>query len=129
MPINYKNYPANWKAFSLYIRFDRAQGRCECTGECGESHAGRCTAMHGQLFYPRLSGRRRVNLELAMIVLTVAHLWQHSCKCTIKCAIDSHVKAMCQACHLAYDVEERAGHARATRQTKKDAQRNLLRLM
>lgn len=123
MPINYKNYPSNWKPFSLHIRFDRAAGRCECEGECGKDHDGRCRARHGQLYWQRTTER------VSMIVLTVAHLWQHTCGCKFKCAIKSHVRAMCQACHLRYDVEERASHARATRQRRKDARRDLLRLM
>jgi hypothetical protein len=124
MPINYKNYPANWRPFSLKIRFDRAAGRCECVGECGIDHEDkRCRARHGQLFMGSNPNR------LSMVVLTVAHLWQHTCNCKIKCAIASHVKALCQACHLRYDVEERAANARATRKAKKDATRNLLRFM
>jgi hypothetical protein len=129
VPIDYKKYPLHWKLFSLHIRFDRAQGRCECEDECGADHKGRCKARHGQFFW---SFKRFFNGEMlkrSMIVLTVAHLWKHTCDCENKCAIPSHVKAMCQDCHLRYDVEERAEHARATRQQKKDGLRSLLRLM
>lgn len=34
MPINYKNYPSEWKEISVFVRFQRANGQCECLGEC-----------------------------------------------------------------------------------------------
>ena len=40
MPMDLRNYPPEWKAFSLRIRFDRARGACECTGDCGQMHTG-----------------------------------------------------------------------------------------
>ena len=43
-----RRYPRNWAEISKAIRFGRAHGRCECTGECGTGHQGRCEARHGQ---------------------------------------------------------------------------------
>lgn len=63
MPVDYKRYPENWHEISAYIRFERAGGRCECTGECG-LHEGRCEAEHGKA-HP-VTGSR--------VVLTTAHL-------------------------------------------------------
>ena len=123
LPIDYKNYPANWHSFSRTIRFDRAAGRCECEGECGENHLGRCRARNGQYEISFL------RFKVFMIVLTVAHLWKSICRCKKKCAKASHVKAMCQRCHLAYDVEERTANARSTRRFRKDGRRELLELM
>jgi len=37
-------YPADWPQISVAIRFGRAGGQCECAGECGTGHAGRCEA-------------------------------------------------------------------------------------
>lgn len=68
MPIKAENlalYPADWPEISLHIRTVRAEGRCECVGECGR-HPGpdRCTALNGKP-HP-VTGSR--------VVLTVAHL-------------------------------------------------------
>jgi hypothetical protein len=43
-----RRYPRNWPEISKAIRFDRAGGRCECTGERGAGHEGRCEARHRQ---------------------------------------------------------------------------------
>lgn len=99
-PENRRRYPANWRAISTRIRFDRAAGRCECAGECGTGHAGRCPARHGQ---PHPVTRSRV-------VLTVAHL-DHTPE---NCA-ETNLKAMCQRCHLAYDADLHATNAARTR--------------
>ena len=135
MPMNPANYPPNWKAFSLEIRIKRAGGRCECTGECGADHAHtndvyapgqpaaarvstRCEALNGQLgFCFRHNGECG---HSRVVVLTVAHLWQHGCTCQpVKCDNPSHVKAMCQACHLRYDRAEHVRNAAKTRRGKK----------
>jgi hypothetical protein len=64
-PENKHRYGADWPAFSNSIRFERAGGVCECTGECGRgTHAGRCPNKHGGL----ASGTG------SLVVLTVAHL-------------------------------------------------------
>lgn len=100
-------YPAEWPAISDWIRFDRAMGRCECQGECqSQLHirwlwldpAGpvRCPNYHREP--SRFTGSR--------VVLTTAHL-------THDPTVDDPalLRAMCQACHLAYD----APHHAATR--------------
>lgn len=93
-------YPPEWKEFSLQIRYERAEGRCECTGECGLH----CT-------HP--GPRRCVELDRApaiwangIVVLTVAHL----CECHPPCAEASHVKAMCNRCHLRTDIDLHMQH-------------------
>lgn len=94
-PENRARYPADWPQVSAAIR-QRSGGRCECRGECGRGHRGRCRAWHDQ---PHPETRSRV-------VLTVAHL-DHTPE---NCAPDN-LRAMCQACHLTYD----AAHHAATR--------------
>lgn len=105
-----QEYPAGWYDFSQRIRFERAGGRCECTGECGlhSTHPGRrrCVEEHG----------RMAVFAAGRIVLTVAHL----CDCNPLCAIEEHVKAMCQRCHLRVDAEFHAKHAASTRMRKKE---------
>ena len=44
-PENRRRYPKDWKAISARVRFERAGGRCECSGECGDDHdLGLCPA-------------------------------------------------------------------------------------
>ena len=98
-------YPANWKAFSHYIRYTRAQGRCECYGLCGlhRTHPGprRCVERNHE---PAQWAKGRV-------VLTVAHL----CTCDPPCIEPQHVKALCNRCHLRVDVDLHQRHAAETR--------------
>ena len=105
MPIRAENrgrYPKDWKAISLRIRNDRAQRRCECTGECGAAHVGgRCLAYDG-LPHPETK---------AKVVLTVAHL-DHTPE---NCA-DENLRALCQRCHNRYDAPTRAAGVKERRE-------------
>lgn len=107
-------YPSNWREISNYIRFDRAEGRCECRGECGSSRhldwqaeaapgLTRCPAIHGQP--SPLTG--------SPVVLTTAHL-DHTPE---NCEPDN-LRAMCQACHLAYDKDHHATTRAASKLAK-----------
>jgi len=106
MPIKAENkhrYGDDWPAFSRFIRFVRASGRCECEGECGRgTHAGRCPNEHGKPAYGTGS----------KVCLTVAHL-AHDPEDRVR------VKAMCNACHLAYDHEHHMRNAHQTRRGRK----------
>lgn len=108
-------YPVGWKEFSRYIRFDVAQGRCQCTGECGlhKTHPGprRCVERDAT---PAQWAR-------GMVVLTVAHL----CHCDPLCAEESHVKACCQRCHLRIDIPLHRQHMAETRRQALEAQGQL----
>jgi hypothetical protein len=115
MPIDYRRYPPDWHAFSRSIRLERAQSRCECTGECGlhRTHPGprRCVEVNHT---PAQFARGR-------IVLTVAHL----CPCDPPCAEASHVKACCQRCHLRIDHDLHRRHAAETHRRRTEAQGQL----
>lgn len=112
MPIRAENrarYPADWPAIAERIKVIRAQGRCECVGECGRPPGhldaeGRCVNRHGEPAYGTGS----------KVVLTTAHLNHTPEDCR-----DENLKAMCQGCHLHYDrdhhAETRAATARAER--------------
>lgn len=102
-PENAARYPADWKDISQRIRFERAGGRCECEGECGVEHDGRCEAEHG----------KSNPMTGATVVLTTAHLNHVPEECE-----DENLKAMCQRCHLRYDKHHHAANARATRNAK-----------
>jgi hypothetical protein len=91
-PENRDRYPKDWKAISARIRFERAANLCECEGECGIDHGGRCNERHHT--HHSLTGSK--------VVLTVAHL-DHTPE---NCAEDN-LKAMCQRCHNRYDAPKR----------------------
>lgn len=88
-PDNRDRYPADWPTISLRIK-TRAGWRCECEGECGRLHDRRC--QHEQWMRAEGSG--------AMVVLTVAHLDHTPENCS-----EDNLKAMCQRCHLSYDID------------------------
>lgn len=102
-PENRDRYPPDWNATSQRIRFVRAQGRCECEGECGRgTHTGRCPNRHGEPAYGTGS----------TVILTTAHLNHTPEDCS-----DDNLKAMCQGCHLHYDRDH---HAQTRSTTKRD---------
>lgn len=107
-PENRSRYPADWRAISERIRFGRAGGRCECEGECGRGHVGRCERVHGHLLGDKA--------DCPTVVLTTAHL-DHTPE---NCA-DENLRAMCQGCHLHYDREHHARTAAVTRERKRAA--------
>lgn len=94
-------YPKDWKDISTRIRFERAEGRCECLGECGRgTHEGRCPNLHGEPAYGTGS----------KVILTTAHLDHTPENCD-----DDNLRAMCQGCHLHYDKDHHAETRAATR--------------
>lgn len=113
-------YPKDWKEISQKIRFDRANGQCECEGECGlhctNPGPRRCVERNGE---PAIWAKGK-------IVLTVAHLDAEGdvCRCLAetgeKCGIETHLKAMCNRCHLRYDHVTHKKNAAITRRKKKN---------
>jgi hypothetical protein len=108
MPADMTLYPANWRELSHRIRFERAGGRCECRGECGlhRTNPGprRCAELHGHA----------AKWARGKIVLTTAHL----CACEPLCGDETHLRAMCQRCHLRVDVALHVRNAKANRTRK-----------
>lgn len=91
MPIRPENairYPPEWKEISRRIRFERAVGQCECSGQCGLHRGRRCGERNGE----------PAKWANGKIVLTVAHLDHTPENCE-----DGNLLAMCQRCHLRYD--------------------------
>jgi len=90
------DYPANWRDVGVEIRnrSRNADGKeqCECRGECLKHH-GRCEEINGTWAkYRRQKGKVKIRF-------TIAHLC-HSPKCDDRL----HLKAMCEPCHLIYDL-------------------------
>lgn len=112
MPWNRENYPERWEQISDRIRFGRAEGRCECTGECGDVHpAGRCRAEHG-VPHP---------LTSATVVLTVAHYPDRTKTNTD----EDNLLALCQRCHLRLDEGQHRRNRKYGRHHDADHQLNL----
>ena len=103
-----KCYPKNWREISLRIR-ERSGGVCECTGECGTHHE-RC---HARNYEPHpVTGKK--------VVLTVAHLGKDTGDKHNKMDVrDENLKAMCQRCHLLFDLEDHIANAKRTRSAQK----------
>lgn len=112
---NRARYPKDWRAISDAIRFGRAEGRCECRGECGIDHGrsrnygGRCVELHGRLAV----------LSLGKVILTVAHLDHTPENCD-----PANLRAMCRRCHNRYDAPMR----RANRKKRLAQERGVLEL-
>lgn len=85
-----ETYPAEWKNVVAAVR-TRSGGRCECCGECGLHHGRRCAELGGS----------NARWARGKVVLTTAHM----CKCDPLCAIQAHLKGMCNRCHLRIDVD------------------------
>lgn len=106
-------YPKDWDEISHRIRFERAAGRCECEGECGIEHDGRCHRRHGDLEVRSLSGYGLAGTMKWKVVLTTGHLDHDPVNC-----VDENLRAWCQWCHLRYDRHEHARNAGRTRDRK-----------
>lgn len=108
MPYDRSRYPPDWPAISRAIR-QRAEGRCECAGECGLHRTTpgprRCVERNGEA----------ARWARGRIVLTVAHLNHDPQDCR-----PENLKAMCQRCHLRYDVALHRRNASATRYRKRN---------
>lgn len=117
-------YPKTWKAISRRVRFERARGRCECSGECGRRHVcwnPACPTLH--TFCSAEHGKRNPETG-SKVVLTVAHLCRpRDHRPPKKCGYQKHLRAMCQACHLRLDARERAENAGRTRDLKRGQRR------
>lgn len=104
-PENRARYPDNWPEISVSIR-KRSGGQCECRGECGRGHKGRCRAWNGHS-HP-VTGSK--------VVLTVAHLDHTPENCD-----PANLCAMCHACHLSYDAAHHAATRARTRHAEQTA--------
>lgn len=99
-PENQARYPLDWKTRIVPRIRARSGNQCECTGQCGQDHAGRCAAKNGEA-HPDTG---------STVVLTVMHL-DHQPEHND----DANLLHGCQRCHNRYDAPmRRAGiNARA----------------
>lgn len=102
LPENKARYPKDWHSAVRPRIKARSGDRCECTGQCGEDHGGRCTAVNHEA-HP-VTGSK--------VVLTVMHLDHTPENCG-----DENLLHACQKCHNRYD----APHRRETKKNRKAA--------
>ena len=103
MPIDYKDYPDDWREISLAIR-EREGWRCKwCAAKNSQPHP--------------ITGSK--------VVLTVAHLGTAHADGTPGDKHDKHdvrpenLAALCQRCHLNYDRTDHVRKAAETRRRRK----------
>lgn len=106
MPINYDNYPPNWKTEIRPRILLRANNCCE---ECGIENGSVVHSFkeNGKTVWRFLRYPEWVELgepKKVKVVLTIAHLDHDEENHDVK---DERLKAMCQLCHLTYDAEEK----------------------
>ena len=130
-PSERARYPKDWPAITARIR-ERAGNKCECIGQCGDSHCaprGLCGVPNGAsiarlrenpavwLDMPEIE-RGEIDLDDYLdpirVVLTVAHI-DHAPEHNDP----SNLLALCQRCHLKMDTKHHAKNARATRFSRK----------
>ena len=92
MPIDYSNYPANWKTEIRPAILARAGNQCE-----GSPLYPDCRARNGDP-HP-VTGSK--------VVLTIAHMDHTPANCEPR-----NLRAWCQRCHLTYDAAHRARERR-----------------
>lgn len=105
-PINYKDYPANWKTEIRPAILERANNCCEICGV--KNHA--IIHLFGKgsndfEYWPEGMESESYSIDgkkSTKIVLTIAHL-DHD-KLNHDVSLD-RLKAMCQKCHLQYDIK------------------------
>lgn len=105
MPINYKEYPANWKTEIRPAVIERAKNCCESCGVKNHSLIHRFgKGFKDWQYWPEgmeseawtLAGKKSTK-----IILTIAHLDHDKLNHDVDL---SRLKALCQKCHLAYDL-------------------------
>lgn len=116
MPINYKEYPSNWKTEIRPAVLKRANNCCENCGVLNQSiicrHIGGTFHYIGQDEHEMIKSKVRYSgytfngamkrLGFTRIILTIAHL-DHD-KENHEINID-RLRALCQKCHLQYDMQ------------------------
>ena len=137
MPMDYKRYPANWREISRSIRFDRAKNRCEWCGVPNYALILRSTKDGAKYLILKDDGIHYTpegepvrlslmdeefdaNPEYTRVILTVAHLGITKPDGTPGDKADTmdcrpeNLAALCQRCHLLFDMPENIPARRRT---------------
>ena len=122
MPINYADYPPNWKTEIRPAILERAGHKCEFCGVPDRWY--RITWTDGsdeafkpcsdEAFYAGENFAAGIGPKPVLIVLTVAHLFD---KNPMNCH-PKNLAALCQRCHNRHDSEQRKESRRKTEAAK-----------
>lgn len=105
MPIDYREYPTNWKAIRARIMFRAGEWRASCHSQGEIITEARCEWCNAENHAPHpITG--------SIVVITVAHLDRDKENHQVS---DDRLAALCQACHLGYDLEHHMHVRRMTR--------------
>jgi hypothetical protein len=102
MPINYKDYPPNWKEIRKRILL-RADNKCEFCGVTNYAFVWRDKMGKWQLMPEghEADAMALDGFKFTKIVLTIAHLDHDKLNHSVQ---DDRLAALCQKCHLGYDL-------------------------
>lgn len=121
MPINYKEYPPNWKTEIRPTVLERAKNCCE-----------ECNVPNYAIIYRPEKGKKDWvlmpegheadamaidGIKFTKIILTIAHLDHDKENHSVN--ID-RLKALCQRCHLVYDKNHHAANRKFGRKHKEN---------
>ena len=111
-PENKKRYPRNWAEIRRQI-LQRAKNRCEF---CGVPNRVYRNTVTGQWTEDEWQAETWAcdGIKVSRIVLTIAHLDHVPENCD-----SSNLRALCQRCHLQYDIQHHQQTAYKTRRAGK----------
>lgn len=130
MPLNYAEYPPNWKEIRERI-LTRAGNRCENENCHLLNHSIICKVdrrqpspqqwdMYNSMLGNHYSKQQAMKrMGFTEIVLTIAHLDHDKLNHDVK---DDRLKALCQACHLKYDLPRHIENRKYGRNFRKNQQ-------
>lgn len=122
MPIDYSQYPSNWKTEIRPAILERAKNCCEFCGVKNHSLIHR----HGKgidewVYWPEGMESEQWTFELqrkaTKIILTIAHLDHDKMNHDVKL---DRLKALCQKCHLGYDIKHHSDNRKYGRNHKEN---------
>lgn len=106
MPIDYKEYPKNWKTEIRPAILDRSNNCCEFCGVKNHSIINRTgKGLNDWEYWPEGMESEAWSLDgkkSTKIILTIAHLDHDKFNHDVDL---SRLKALCQKCHLQYDIK------------------------
>ncbi len=122
MPIDYSKYPSNWLSEIRPRILTRAGNKCEWCDVINGSHIARVPNM-GYIYVTEHDDV--VNgIKVTRVVLTIAHLGtphpdgtpgdKHD-KYDVR---DENLAALCQGCHLGFDLDDHIQHRKENRYLK-----------
>ncbi|RZJ89981.1 MAG: hypothetical protein EOO20_09510 [Chryseobacterium sp.] len=125
MPINYKEYPKDWRVIRERI-LTRAEHKCEFCGIPNHIFILRTgKGINDWVLWPdgmESEAWTADGLKATRIILTIAHLDHDKTNHQVS---DDRLKALCQKCHLQYDMPRHVANRKRNREVKR-GQLNLL---